>query len=559
MPPTMAPPKQKIPYELKNRREWDPNFVGEPLSDSGESESDTSSDEWVEGGIASESESTGGESSRNIASVPASRRSGGPEEDDGQGWQTVQTKGKTRPSNTPSRNNLPPQASRTNLQKYVHAQVSSQSLQTRRPAQAHHRRPVPVTRQRKVVPPDAKGNRLIKPFFNFARDNRAKTAYRQRKPPDGNYQLHKNPNEIEPDIKRLYDMLAEVGVRCNSFLIPPQSWNERNILIWGDTRALAKTRAALTDWLRRAEEGPVQRAKGKDAFTTENSTIGHLHKMELKRLRNEIELKSFQQVPDPGRHFEHQGWYPWRVEELDPKEVFGHSMEAFDTVRHECKCHIVFNDRLECFRIYTDCKDSVEHALSRIRGAHESIRQQSQYPIIKFMVNPPSATSALSQIQLSKSQPTKDTEQFSKIPRLSGPALDAKGRSTWDQQSRRSTADNQKWIEESFKKLWPRLKFYDGHLHMRIGFDLLSPENLSSQSLAESRPTFVGRFLIHRFDRPSIIYETILQPDSLDSIKYDIGASTWSRSDRKGAKAPLDFTMVQVDGYWNRSLAYRAT
>lgn len=198
--------KQKIPYEIKNAREWDPKRQGQADSSSEDSESsyEYEFEDWGEGDGASSSSSVQQRTQQSDTPKPTLGNAGKKHEqaDDEEGWTTVaSTKSKVaRPSSQ---------------------QPSTQGQQGKstQPAQK-----APIRRRvvRQTPPKNRSAVKRMRPFLNFPLDNAAKAAFRRRQPPNARFELHKNAGEVEPDQAKMYDMLAEMGVRFRSFIRPPQ-------------------------------------------------------------------------------------------------------------------------------------------------------------------------------------------------------------------------------------------------------------------------------------------------------------------------------------------------
>ena len=62
----------------------------------------------------------------------------------------------------------------------------------------------------------------------------------------------------------------------------------------------------------------------------------------------------------------------WDIDEASPIDVFGVSLEAFDPIRRQKKCHITYEDSSEALRVLGDKKDHVDDAVRRIQTAIES-------------------------------------------------------------------------------------------------------------------------------------------------------------------------------------------
>ena len=101
------------------------------------------------------------------------------------------------------------------------------------------------------------------------------------------------------------------------------------------------------------------------------SSATHDYEKGIKRLDREAAFKIYQQIPEPGKQFPFQGWVIWEFEEASPNDVFGVSLEAFDPIRRQNKCHIVFEETCEALRVLATTRDHMDRAVRRIRNAIE--------------------------------------------------------------------------------------------------------------------------------------------------------------------------------------------
>ena len=197
--PATTMKKGEIPYEIKNKREWD---IDRRLEDESESSED---DGYYDSDY--EHPHVFGEVSSGMTDDRSQRASSQPSQ------------------YNPHPTSQPPRHPRT------HPRGRPQHPRTRRP----------------------------RVNFNDKRDNLARAAFRKRLEPTGRFVLPKDCPDLEPNQKRMYDAFEEMGVRLGSFIRPPQHVKDRELLLWGDARQIQNTKDELGRWLEKCLQKDVPR------------------------------------------------------------------------------------------------------------------------------------------------------------------------------------------------------------------------------------------------------------------------------------------------------------
>ena len=109
--------------------------------------------------------------------------------------------------------------------------------------------------------------------------------------------------------------------------------------------------------------------RARSHFADVKSANTGLYKDKQRRLSKDAAFKIYQQNPDPAKEFLYQGSIIWDIEEAEPTDVFGVSLEAFDPIRQQQKCHIVYEEDSEALKILTTKKTYLDGAVSRIQSA----------------------------------------------------------------------------------------------------------------------------------------------------------------------------------------------
>ena len=470
----MGRPKEKIPCEIKNAREWDPERRNEDFSssdDDPEFEYDDD-DDWAEDVYSTSSEQIALDTppeptavSSNGNSTTRLRDRTAEFNDDDDGFQMVEYRSKKRTPKKPPHTTKSQHVARSQL---PHPRLTPRSHAPPHASQSSH--PQHATSPRRlplhVKPIKCHGT------WSFSKDNLAKAAFRKRLPANGHFTLHKDAHEVEPDRKKMYDLFEEMGVRLNSFIRPPQTAHDRGLEIWGNARDVVRTEMALKEWLNHMEEGTVTRPRAKEKFSKENSAIGSHYKTEMRRIEKEAILKKFQQVPEPGKHFQFTGTYLWPMEEINPHDIFGVSMEAFDIVRFKNRCHIVFEDRSETFRIFSDRKDAIENSISQIEGALKAFVAQNCRKVVEHCVHAIASSSASmrTEVRLNPGSTSKEGVIISKLPVSSGEPLKLAARTERVMEIQGLRTANVRRVTQALRDVITVLPFYQGSLRIRIHF-----------------------------------------------------------------------------------------
>ena len=429
--PVISVPKKKedIPYEIKNAREWDPKRRPEDISSS-ESDDDDDDDD---------SNFDGHPQVFGSVSTPMA------------GFQSIANK---------------------SFQSYPHSQPPGHPKVKSRP----HQKP---SDQRRAHP---------RVNFNYKRDNLARAAFRNRLDPTGRFMLPKDCPDIEPNQKTMYDVFDEIGVRLGSFVRPPQHVTDRELLLWGDARQIQATKGELQRWLDNRLRTGVQRSSmAKDKFAREFSNIGDRYNHLMKKMQKEAKILEFQQVPAKGRFFPYTGTEIWPTDEVRPEDILGSSLEAFDPVRIQYRCHIVFDNKLSAFRIFSDKEEYVIKTMDRIIGTMREYVAKSARPDAIIMVESPDSLMIRKDVKVLPS-PNDSKAGRSLIPILTGSTLDSKARNEWLSESDELMTKNTRRMELSLRKCIAYLPHYRGLIRMRVQFGTFALKSFRWKEGADSIP-----------------------------------------------------------------------
>ncbi len=434
--------KEKIPYEHKGRMTWDSAFAARYVN-----MCDDSSDEDAENN----------DSEHGYPTAPYI--SGGPQSNGNA------TDGTPNPPNdakiTQDHDDISNGATKKG--------VSNDGFQ-----RVSYKRPTKNTKPANVNNPQKPGvPRWLN--LNFNKDNFAKACFRKKDDPTGEFVLHKDCNEIEPDRAKMYDYLEELGVRLGSFIRPPQHSKDHTLLLWGKSEAIERTIRELQEWLRpsrpmRAITSGPSKPGPREQFAQSRSTRGDLYKRQQDAIKKKAELQKFQQVPAKDQHFDYTGIFSWPVEEVRPQDILGDGLEALDPLRMAYKCHIIFDDPHSVFRVLTDNLASVEKALPRFVGIMKEYIARTYRPITRYLVKPPGFSAHRMDVKITPSQATGSAVDAPQVPMLTGMAMELETRGQWLKLSARRVAQNNLDIADALRRTILNLRFYRGQVRMRVHF-----------------------------------------------------------------------------------------
>lgn len=154
--------------------------------------------------------------------------------------------------------------------------------------------------------------------------------------------------------------------------------------IWGEPAAVKHTRQAMHDWVQR--EAPSKNMLGENPFWKQRSQLPHQRYAEEKKWNREVERQRFRQCPPIGTQFGAIGTFHWPAKEIQPHEVLGNSYEAFDSIRMECSCYVVFDHDIPAFKVMGKDSD-VKAALLRIRKVFFQITAHQIAPVRRYFVH----------------------------------------------------------------------------------------------------------------------------------------------------------------------------
>ena len=432
--PVSAPKKRKeeIPYEIRNAREWDP-------------------EKRLLYGSTSESSDDDNDSEYNLDSNYGERPLG---------FANI--------SGTTTGN-------------------ESQHASSQRPASSARPQGRPIAKP--YGNPFGPGRKHLRANFTYKRDNVARASFRRRSAPGGKFTLPKDCLEIEPNQKRMYATFEEMGVRLGSFIRPPQSVKDHELLLWGNARQVENTKVELQRWLDNCLRNDLPRkSMAKEKFVKEFSSIGDPYHRMMKKMQKEAKLFEFQQVPAQGRTFPHTGTFLWEKDEVRPEDILGPSLEAYDPIRLQYQCHIVFDHKLSAFKIFSDKEDAIKQTMNRIVGTMREWVAKDHRPEVVILIEPPSLSAIRKDIKVVPVSFNNYAGEKSMKPEFTGGTLNPEGRKEWPRKSKELTMKNNDRMEMSLWKCIKRLPHYRGLVQIRIQFGTFALKIYRQEEGTESTP-----------------------------------------------------------------------
>lgn len=361
--------------------------------------------------------------------------------------------------------------------------------------------PVPTTNTTKIPtntirgPTSTRSQPKPRHLVTFAKkkDNPARADFRAGRRCNATFGLTKSCIDIEPDGMRMSKVLEEIGVRFGSFIRPPQSSNDRTLLIWGKPPQISQTLRELNQWVA-ASAASFQSSllarishvtKGGNEFAKVSLTTEEAAKILDRQLQEQAMKHKYQKVPDKSLNFKFVGYYLWPVNEIPPEDLLGPNFEAFDPLRMSFNSYILFDAKLDAFKVMADQAEGVEMAMLRIEGAFKEFVARSNAATTVYMVERPDELSVRKDVKMVKK--SLSPSEYAQVPSLAGDRLGPPELVKWSEDTKPVEEEQLFSFHEKIEKGLDRLRFFRGRVHMRalLGTFALTtyrrwPENVTS-------------------------------------------------------------------------------
>lgn len=342
--------------------------------------------------------------------------------------------------------------------------------------------PVPTTNTANFSTKTTSGQTSIRPqtkrrhLVTFARkkDNPARGDFRAGRRCNATFALTKSCIDIEPDGMRMSKVLEEIGVRFGSFIRPPQSSTDRTLLIWGKPPQITQTVRELNQWVA-ASAAPFHSSllarishvtKGGNEFAKVSLTTEEVTKILDRQLQEQAMKHKYQKIPDKSLNCKYLGYYLWPVNEIRPEDLLGPSFEAFDPLRMSFNSYILFDAKLEAFKVMADQAERVEKAMLRIEGAFKEFVARSNPATTMYMVERLDELSVRKDVKMVKK--SLSPSEHAQVPSLTGDMLESSELVKWSEDTKPVEEEQLFSFHEKIEKGLKRLRFFRSRVRMRV-------------------------------------------------------------------------------------------
>ncbi|KAH0555635.1 hypothetical protein GP486_006420 [Trichoglossum hirsutum] len=359
-------------------------------------------------------------------------------------------------------------------------------------------------RKDKIKPGDSR----IADWLPGERDNEAKAAWRKRLPPAGTYELPCGYDKLEPRIfardraakvrgleKSPYFALEQIGTQTGAHIEPPSKLSTRFLKIWGNETQLQSATAALQNWVAR-RRNKIRLEDGKRWIKTGPEPSARKRVAIDKRMQEEALKQSFRRNPEDTEVLTAVGMFLAPSDEYDVQAVLGQNLEAFDRIRIDCRCYIVFEEERSAFKVLSNDVQSLREALRRIRVAFCELASRNSKSRKLYLLEPPAPEDFRKEISFDDQYGPphwvqlveKHTNVSGVVPVTAGPKPAPEDIALWNNGRPRLSSANRQSLKHALLKVLADLRFYRGHIQMRVHFGM--PVLLAYKKPIGERHTF---------------------------------------------------------------------
>lgn len=180
---------------------------------------------------------------------------------------------------------------------------------------------------------------------------------------------------------------VQLAVDCGAFVYCEELKSDNVSLtfgIWGDAKAASAAKRQILNWIEYAEPSS-HRAPGAAKWARIVSLTPKLRERAEKRWATDIKKNRYRQFPPTNKAFGAIGTFHWPSKEFRPEEAFGMSCEAFDPIRMEHSCYIIYSSEKSIFQVFGKVQD-VQAALLCIRKTAFNICSRTINPVRAYML-----------------------------------------------------------------------------------------------------------------------------------------------------------------------------
>jgi hypothetical protein len=160
--------------------------------------------------------------------------------------------------------------------------------------------------------------------------------------------------------------------------------------------------------------------------------------------------------------------------------ILGRNLEAFDQIKVDCSCYIVFKEEMSAFEVLSDSVSGLEEAVCRIRVAFCEMASRNSKPKRLYLVEPPTLEALRREVKL---EGQNDSPNWARlvdnglkfsgvIPVSAGPKPAPEDIVMWEGDRQELSSANQQSLKHAILKVLADLRFYRGHIQMRVHFGI---------------------------------------------------------------------------------------
>ena len=338
--------------------------------------------------------------------------------------------------------------------------------------------PYPTTR---TTPRRWKGHNLRRPTQDRADaprlidvpDNGAEALWRANKLPAGSVRIpddmllkdkSDNSQNVHENIARQHGTFLYSEYKSGS--------NGSKLFgIWGDEDAAAATRDAIARWIEDSGFGTKSARSAK--FAKVVSLTPKLRERAEKRFEHDVKKQQYRRHPPTEAKHGSIGTFHWPYQEYKPEDILGASYEAFDPIRMDCSCYVVYKKERNAFQIMGK-PENVMMALQRIRQTCFQIAARQFNQVRLYLLHWPDARKVPLTVYLeSYTRPAimlPDASLDAEEDRLArAPRCDEEDASdALAKRGRMQTLLSHEHLRTSVMRALSKLHFYRGHIQMRV-------------------------------------------------------------------------------------------
>jgi hypothetical protein len=166
--------------------------------------------------------------------------------------------------------------------------------------------------------------------------------------------------------------------------------------------------------------------------------------------------------------------------EYNVQAMLGRNLEAFDQIRVDCRCYIVFEEEWSAFKVLSNDVQSLRVAIRRIRVAFCEMASRNSKPRRLYSVEPPAPEALRTEVNLDDQHgPTQWVQPAGKhisiqgaVPIAAGPKPAPEDTALSNDSRLELGSANRQNLKHALLKVLADLRFYRGYIQMRVHFGM---------------------------------------------------------------------------------------